>query len=361
MKNLKKTLELITPSDKQAIQNAWKQIDDLTKPIGSLGTLEEISAKLAGIYGELKTIQYKKNIVIMCADNGVFEENVTTCPQEVTQLVTNNFTRGITGVSVLSEFTGTDLTIVDVGVKGSFDNPLIHNEKVRQGTNNIAKGPAMSREEAIEAIHIGIRTIDKLVEEGYNLFGTGEMGVGNTTTSAAVLSVIGDISVDIATGKGSGLTNNQYEHKKEVIKRAININNPNKNDVIDVLAKVGGLDIAALCGCYLGAAKNKVPIVIDGFISSVAALCAFQLSPYIKDYTFPSHLSAEAGSATVMEQLGLEPMLQLKMRLGEGSGCPLAFTIVEAALYTIMQMGTFNDANIEKSTYIDMRENKGVL
>lgn len=356
MDDLIQTLASITPANKKAVDGAWEVIDNLTKPIGSLGMLEEIAAKLAGIYGDMNKINFKNNIIIMCADNGVVDENVSTCPQSVTHTVTDNFTKGITGVSVLSSFTGCDTTIIDIGVKGEFNNPLIHNHKIMYGTHNMTKGPAMGREDVLGAINIGINIIDRLVSEGYTLFGTGEMGVGNTTTSAAVLSVLEDISVDIATGKGSGLTDNQYIHKKMVIQKAIAFNNPNKEDVIDVLAKVGGLDIAGLCGCYLGAAKNKVPIVIDGFIASVAALCALRLSPHIKDYTFPSHLSAEPGSVYAMKALGLEPILHLKLRLGEGSGCPLAFTVIEAALHTMLQMGTFEDAKVEKETYIDIRK-----
>lgn len=355
MNQLLQILKLITPANPEVSHKAKLLIDNLTKPIGSLGMLEEIAVKLAGIYGEMRPVDFKKNIVIMCADNGVTEEGVSTCPQEVTRIVTDNFTKDITGVSVLSSFLGCDTTIIDIGVKGEFNNPLIYNHKIMHGTNNMAKGPAMSKSDVIKAINIGITTIDRLVLEGYTMFGTGEMGVANTTTSAAVFSVLEDISVDIATGKGSGLTDGQYLHKKHVIQKAIDLNSPNKEDVIDVLAKVGGLDIAGLCGCYIGAAKNKVPIVIDGFIASVAALCAFRMSPYIKDYTFPSHLSAEPGSLGVMEVLGLKPMLHLNLRLGEGSGCPLAFTIIEAALYTMLNMGTFEDAKVKKETYIDIR------
>lgn len=355
MKQLQEALKLITPAHPESSHEAKIIIDNLTKPIGSLGMLEEIAIKLAGIYGGLKPVEWQKNIVIMCADNGVTDEGVSSCPQEVTHTVTDNFTKNITGVSVLSSFFGCDTTIIDIGVKGEFNNPLIHDHKIMQGTNNIAKGPAMTRAHVIKAINVGINTIDGLVLEGYNMLGTGEMGVANTTTSAAVLSVLEDISVDIVTGKGSGLTDGQYLHKKAVIQKAIALNNPNKEDVIDVLAKVGGLDIAGLCGCYIGAAKNKVPIVIDGFIASVAALCAFRMSPYVRDYTFPSHLSAEPGSLEVMKALALKPMLHLNLRLGEGSGCPLAFTIIESALYTMLNMGTFEDAKVEKETYIDMR------
>lgn len=355
MNQLAKAISLITPANKEATHQAREIIDNLTKPIGSLGALEEIAIKLAGIFGDMKSLKFKKNIIVMCADNGVACENVSTCPQEVTHTVTNNLTKEITGLSALSSFVGCDRAIVDIGVGGELDNPLIYDYKIMNGTNNMAKGPAMSKEDVIKAVHVGIHMIDQLALEGYNMFGTGEMGVGNTTTSAAVLSVLEDISVDLVTGKGSGLTDAQYIHKKSVIKQAIALNKPNKDDVIDVMAKVGGLDIAGLCGCFIGAAKNKLPIVIDGFIASVAALCAFRMSPYVKDYTFPSHLSGEPGSQYAMEGLGLEPMLHLNMRLGEGSGCPLAFTIIESALYTMLNMGTFEDANVNKDTYIDIR------
>ena len=354
MNKLVQALELIAPANYQASDKAKIRIDNLTKPIGSLGMLEEIAIKLAGIFGDLSPMGWKKNIVIMCADNGIADEGVSTCPQEVTSIVTENFTRGITGVAALSSFFQSDTTIIDIGVKGEFDNPLIYDYKIMNGTNNMLRGPAMSRDEVIKAIGIGVDTIDRLVLEGYNMFGTGEMGIANTTTSAAVFSVLEDIDVDIATGRGSGLTDSQYLHKKNIIQQAISLNNPNKSDVIDVLSKVGGLDIAGLCGCFIGAAKNKVPIVIDGFIASVAALCSFRMSPYIRDYTFPSHLSAEPGSQRVMEALNLQPMLNLGLRLGEGSGCPLAFAIIESALYTMLNMGTFEDAKVKKDTYMDI-------
>lgn len=350
-----KELKLISPANNKAANSAKEKIDNLTKPIGSLGALEDIAIKLAGIHGGLKQVEYKKNIIIMCADNGVIGENVSNCPQEVTHIVTNNLTKEITGLSALSSFVGCDRTVIDIGVKGKFNNPQVNDYKLMHGTNNIATGPAMSRETTIKAIKVGISTVDELAQKGYNMFGTGEMGVGNTTTSAAVLSVLEDIDVDLVTGKGSGLTDKQYIHKKDVIKKAISLNKPNKDDVIDVISRVGGLDIAGLCGCFIGAAKNKLPIVIDGFIASVAALCAFHMSPYIKDYTFPSHLSDEPGSILAMEALGLKPMLHLNLRLGEGSGCPLAFAIIESAPYTMLNMGTFEEAKVNKETYIDIR------
>jgi len=222
---------------------------------------------------------------------------------------------------------------------------------------NMMKGPAMTREQTIKAIEVGIGTIDGLVLEGYNLFGTGEMGVGNTATSAAILGVFSGLEVSMTVGKGSGITEEQYINKKRVIKKSIEVNEPDKNDVIDVLSKVGGFDIAGLCGCFLSAAKNRVPIVIDGFIASAAALCAYKLNPLVIGYIFASHLSAEPGASFIMNEIGLKPMLNLNMRLGEGSGCPLAFNIIEAALYTMDNMGTFEDASLDSKKYIDIREN----
>ncbi|MCB2292977.1 nicotinate-nucleotide--dimethylbenzimidazole phosphoribosyltransferase [Clostridium algoriphilum] len=357
MEILKNTLQCIEPLNKEATKNAWNRLDSLTKPIGSLGEIENIIAKMAGITGKIHNKINKKNVVIMCSDNGVVDEGVSNCPKSVTATVTNNFTKKITGVYVLSKFAGSDITVVDVGVDVDFSNSKIINKKIAYGTMNMMKGPAMTREQTIKAIEVGIETVDDLVGKGYDLFGTGEMGVGNTATSAAILSVFSGLEVDMTVGKGSGITEEQYIHKKTVIKKSIEINMPDKNDVIDVLSKVGGFDIAALCGCFLSAAKNRVPIVIDGFISSAAALCAYKLNPLVIGYIFASHLSAEPGAAFIMNEMGLKPMLNLNMRLGEGSGCPLAFNIIEAALFTMDNMGTFEEAKLDSNKYIDIREN----
>jgi len=286
------------------------------------------------------------------------DEGISACPQEVTATVTNNFTKGITGVCVLAKQAASDLTIVDLGVKADFSNPQILNKKIAYGTKNITIQAAMTRDEAIKCIEIGIEVVQNLVSEGYNLLGTGEMGIGNTTTSAAVLSVLSGLDADLVVGKGAGLTEEQYIHKKNIVRKAIKVNSPNSKDVLDVLSKVGGFDIVGLCGCFLGAARYKVPIVIDGFIASAAALCAYRLNPLVKDYIFASHLSAEPGAKYMMKELGLEPMVNLKMRLGEGSGCPIAFNIIEAALYTVNNMATFEEASITKNDYIDIRKTK---
>ncbi|KRQ85932.1 Nicotinate-nucleotide--dimethylbenzimidazole phosphoribosyltransferase [Caloramator mitchellensis] len=358
MELLKSTIEGIKPLNMEVVEKAKKHIDNLTKPIGSLGTLEEIGARMAGITGKIHNKINKKNIVIMAADNGVVDEGVSCAPKFITKVVTENFTRGITGVCVLARQAGAELTIVDIGVDADFDHPLIINKKIAYGTKNIAKEAAMSYEDAVKAIEIGIEVVDNLVKGGVDLLGTGEMGIGNTTTSAAVLSALSGLSPDVVVGKGAGLTDEQHQNKKNVVKRALEINKPNPNDPIDVIAKVGGFDIAGLCGCFLAAAKNRVPIVIDGFISSAAALCAVRLNPLVKDYIFPSHLSAEPGAVYMMNEIGIEPMLNLKMRLGEGSGCPLAFMIIESALAIVNEMGSFEEANIVNDFLVDIREEK---
>ncbi|MDP4146414.1 MAG: nicotinate-nucleotide--dimethylbenzimidazole phosphoribosyltransferase [Bacillota bacterium] len=355
MSLLNETLESIKPNYEDKVLEAQKRLDGLLKPIGSLGVLEEMAAKMAGITGKLNNSINKKNIIIMCADNGVTEDGVSSCPQNLTAIMTENFIKGITGVCVLADHGNSELTVVDVGVNADLKNKKIIKRKVAYGTKNMSKEPAMTREEAIKAIEVGIEMVDKLVKEGYDLLGTGEMGIGNTSTSSAVLSVLSGMSVDEVVGKGAGLTEEQYDNKKAVIKKAIEINQPDKEDVIDVIAKVGGLDIAGLCGCFLGAAKNRVPIVIDGFISSAAALCAYRLNPHARDFMFASHLSAEPGAIYMMKELGLQPFLHLNMRLGEGTGCPLAFNIIEASLKVINNMASFEELTIDTDYLVDIR------
>ncbi len=294
----------------------------------------------------------------MCADNGgVVEEGVSACPQVFTMILTENMTKGFTGVSVLSKMTNTDLTIVDIGLKEDIENPNILNKKVNYGTKNFTKEPSMAYDEAMKAIEVGIEVGDNLFKEGYDILGTGELGIGNTTTSAAVLSAFtGFGPPEITSGKGAGLTEEQYESKKNAINQGLRLLKPNKEDPVDVISKVGGFDIAGMCGgVFLSAAKNRKPIVIDGFISSAAALSAVKFNPLVKEYIFPSHLSKEPGAACMMDELGLKPMLNLDMRLGEGSGCPLAFQIIEAALCIMDNMATFEEASINSKVLVDIR------
>ncbi len=341
-------LSKISPLDAAAMEAAQKRLDGLTKPLGSLGKLEKIIVRLAGIGGTAAPKADKKAVVVMCADNGVVEEGVSSCPKEVTATVTRNFTRGITGINVFSRLTNSKLVIVDIGVDARLPYNVILNRKIRNGTANMAKGPAMAYEEAVKAILTGVDIVRDLKAEGVNLLGTGEMGIGNTSTSSAVSTVLTGTQADTMVGVGSGLSSAAYVNKINVIKKAIEINRPDPEDAVDVLAKVGGLDIAGLTGCFLGAAIYRIPIVIDGFISATAALAATRLHSGTREFMIPSHGSAEPGNASVMKALDMEPMLNLDMRLGEGTGAALGYQVIDAAIAAYTQMGTFDDAEIEQ-------------
>lgn len=342
------TMEKIKGLDTQTQAAAQARLDSLTKPLGSLGRLEDIVRQVAGITGKVRPVVDKRAIIIMCADNGVVEEGVSSCPKSVTASVTQNFTRGITGVNALSNHAGADIVVVDIGVDAQLEGKGILDKKIRRGTGNIAKGPAMTREEAVKAIETGIEIVFELSEKGFNLLGTGEMGIGNTTTSSAVAAILTGKSLDKLVGRGSGLTDEGLNSKIEVIKRAIEVNKPDSSDPLDVLSKLGGFDIAGLAGCYIGAAACRIPIMIDGFIASVAALVAVRLKPETKQFMFASHGSAEPGSNAVNEAIGLEPLLMLGMRLGEGTGAAVAFHIIDAAFAAYNNMGTFGDALIDQ-------------
>lgn len=349
------TVNEIEEPNLEARKLAQEKLDNMAKPIGGLGKLEDIAVKIAGITGKVENKLDRKNIIVMSSDNGVVEEGVSASPQEFTKILTENMAKNLTGVSVLSEIGKSDITVVDIGVNGDLKDEKIINKKIRKGTSNFTKGPSMSYSEAVRSIEVGIEVADELILEGYNILGTGELGIGNTTTSAAVLSCFSGLSVEKITGKGAGLTEEQYRIKKEAIEKGIKLNNPNIDDPIDVLAKVGGFDIGGLCGVFLAGAKNKVPVVIDGFISSAAALLAVRINPLVREYIIPSHLSAEPGSIYMMNELRLDPMLNLDMRLGEGSGCPLAFNIIDSALHVINNMASLDTASIDKDKLVDIR------
>lgn len=355
MNLLNKTLEGIGPLDTAAKSKAIQRLDSLIKPIGSLGTLEKIAVQLSGITGETYNNLDKKCTVVMAADNGIHEEGVSACPQEITVSQTINFTKGITGIGVLSKHAGADVVVVDIGVKGDLPKAGILDRKISYGTKNMAKEPAMTKEQAVKAIETGIEVVEQLVGHGYKLFGTGEMGICNTSTSSAVLMALTGVNAEQVVGKGAGLTEEDFLNKKKVIQKALEINKPKENDVLDALAKVGGYDIAGMAGCFLAAAYHRVPIVIDGFISSVAALVATKLNPLAKEYMIASHCSEEPGYSYTMKLLGLEPLFTLHMRLGEGTGCPLAFNIIEASQAVIKNMATFEEASIDDDFLIDIR------
>ena len=353
MERLTKLLNSITPLDETAMSAARERQAQLAKPPGSLGRLEDLSVQLAGISGKIHNSVEKKHLLVFAADNGVVEEGVSSAPQSVTLQQTINLTRHKTGASVLAKCFGCGITVCDVGVNADIREPAVLNRKIAYGTQNIAKGPAMTREQALTALLTGAelaQTIDA------DVFGIGEMGIGNTTTSSAVLSVLLSADVESVTGRGGGITDDSFRKKKAVIQSAIQLNQPDKNDVIDVLSKVGGFDLAAMCGAFLGSAAGKKPVVIDGFISAVAALCAVKLCPNVRHYLIPSHASYEIGYQLAMDALKLQPIFLLNMRLGEGSGCPLAFQVLEAACAVINDMATFDQAGINDDYLDEIRE-----
>ena len=343
---LNEYLSQIKNPDAGMMAKAQARLDSLVKPPGSLGRLEDIAVKLAGISGEIFCDVSKRCVIIMASDNGVVDEGVASAPQSVTYMQTVNFTRGVTGVAALAKQFNADLIVVDVGVNADINNPLIKNRKIRKSTWNIAEREAMTYDEAARAILMGIETAVEAAENGYKLLGAGEMGIGNTTTSAAVLSALTGIPPEQTTGKGAGLKEEAYRRKIEVVKTAVKNNKPDPSDPVDVLAKVGGFDIASMAGVFIGGAYMGVPVVIDGFISMVAALAAYRLSPAVKEYMIASHASFEQGFAHAASALGIEPCLNLNMRLGEGSGCPVMFAVIDAACAAMRDMGTFEQANI---------------
>lgn len=341
---LREILSSIGPLDEAAAAAARAHQARLAKPPGSLGSLEDLSIQLAGITGNVHNEIPRKHLLVFAADNGVVEAEPVSCaPQSVTLQQTVNLTRAKTGASVLAKHFGCGITVCDVGVNAEIREKAVLNRKIAYGTKNIAVEPAMSREQALRALLTGAETA---METQADILGVGEMGIGNTTTSSAVLAVLLGTEVETVTGRGGGVTDESFRIKKDVIRRAIAVNQPDAKDVVDVLSKVGGFDLAAMCGAFLGAVATRRPVVIDGFISAVAALCAARLCPNVKGYLIPSHDSFEIGYRLAMEELGLKPMLQLGMRLGEGSGCPLAFQVVEAACAILNDMATFDQAGI---------------
>ena len=350
---LESLLESIEPLSKSAMEAAKIRQDALAKPPESLGRLEELSIQLAGITGTIHNTMDKTHLLVFAADNGVVEEGVSSAPQSVTLMQTINLTRAKTGASVLAKHFGAGITVCDVGVNAQITEPKVLNRKIAFGTHNIAKGPAMTREQAEKAILIGA---ELAMQTEANAMGVGEMGIGNTTTSSAVLSVLLGADVETVTGRGGGITDGAFLKKKQVITQAIALNQPDSKDPVDVLSKVGGFDLAAMCGAFLGGAASHRPMVIDGFISAVAALCAVRLCPTVRDYLVPSHASYEIGYKLAMEELGLQPIFLLNMRLGEGSGCPLAFQVLSAACAILNDMATFDQAGIDDGYLEEIRE-----
>ena len=343
----------VQPLDQKAMLAAEAHQARLAKPPGSLGRLEELSVQLAGITGKVHNELPRKQLLIFAADNGVVAEGVSSAPQSVTMQQTINLTRGKTGAAVLAKRFGCGLTVCDVGVNADICESAVLKRKIAYGTQNICAGPAMAREQALQAILTGAVVAENIDADAV---GIGEMGIGNTTTSSAVLAVLLGADVDKVTGRGGGITEEGFRKKKAVIRTAIAVNRPNRNDVIDVLSKVGGFDLAAMCGAFLGAAASRRAAVIDGFISAVAALCAVRLCPLVRGYLIPSHASFEIGYRLAMEEMTLRPLFDLDMRLGEGSGCPLAFQVLDAACAVMNNMASFDEAGINDDYLDEIRQ-----
>lgn len=340
---LDRILESIQPADTAMYEAAKRKWLTVAKPLYSLGRLETLISQIVSITGDIDAKADKKALVIMCADNGVVSEGVTQCGQAITAMVAGNFMKRKACVSIMSEYVGCDLFPIDIGIAEDIPDLSVSEKKIRYGTNNIAIGPAMSRGETVRAIETGIETVKELKDKGYNLIATGEMGIGNTATSSAVVSVLLDKRPDEVTGRGAGLSSAGLDKKIKTIKKAIEVNNPDKNDIIDVITCVGGLDIAGLCGVFLGGAAYHVPVIIDGFISAVAALCAYRLCPAVIDYMISSHASAEPAAKAVLDALGLIPYIDCGMFLGEGSGAVALMPLIDMALGIYRNMQTFDE------------------
>lgn len=349
MEKLQATVSRIMPVDRSAVEKASLRLDSLTKPQGSLGVLEDIVKQLAGITGNPIPKLGKKSVIIMAGDHGVVEEGVSAFPQEVTPQMVLNFINGGAAINVLSRHAGANIVCCDIGVATDINHPALIIKKVKYGTNNMTKGPAMSREEAVRAIEAGIEVAEDEINRGTSILATGEMGIGNTTPSSAILAAFG-CPVEKAAGRGTGLDDRGLSLKIKTIMKALEVNNPDPTDPIDVLSKVGGLEIAGLAGVILTAAANRIPVVIDGFISSAAALVASKIKPASLQYMIASHVSEEPGHKIMLEMMGLYPMLHMKMRLGEGTGAVLAFHIIEAATRIQSEMATFESAGVSRSS-----------
>ncbi len=348
---MEKYLNNIEKANKKIYMLAKEHLDNLAKPIGSLGELEEISARLCSIYSSLKINIEKKCIIVLASDNGIFEEGVASTPQEVTAIQSINISKNKTGVGVLAKHFNINLMVCDLGINADINYDGIINKKIRKSTRNFLKEDAMTKDELIKAINIGIELVEKAIKQGNKLFGLGEMGIANTTTSSAVLACLLNLNeddIENVVGLGAGLSEEAYKKKVQVIKDGIKNRNIDKSNVLDIVQKVGGYDIAGMIGVYIACSYYKMPIVVDGFISIVASLCAIKLNKNIKDYIFLSHQSMEKGYKLACDELNLPSYLNLKMRLGEGSGCPLMFSIIDASISIFNEMATFEEANISK-------------
>jgi nicotinate-nucleotide--dimethylbenzimidazole phosphoribosyltransferase len=338
----------IPPIDLNAARKAEARQNTLTKPAKSLGRMEEISIQLAGMKADPLPSIKRKAVIVMAADHGVALEGVSAYPSEVTFQMVLNFLRGGAAINVLARQAGASVSVVDMGVAADFDPALpgLLRRKVAHGTRNMVKGPAMTPAQAEQALTEGMDVLALVAANGLDLLATGDMGIGNTTPSAAIASLMTGLPVHMVTGRGTGLDDSGLARKISAIEQAIDINQPDPGDAFDVLCKVGGFEIAGLAGVMIAAAARRIPVVVDGFISTAAAMIAVGLVPAVRDYLFSAHRSVEIGHQAMLTHLGLSPLIDLKLRLGEGTGAALAFHLIEASALILSEMATFDEAGV---------------
>jgi nicotinate-nucleotide--dimethylbenzimidazole phosphoribosyltransferase len=337
----------ISDLDEEAMEKVQNRLDSLTKPQGSLGQLEYFAKQLGGIQRTSHPKINKKAVLLMAGDHGVVEEGVSAFPQEVTPQMVYNILNGGAAINVLARQANADVFCTDVGVAFPLEGNFL-DKRVANGTQNMTKGPAMTRKEALQALLAGAEVAEKKIQDGYNLFATGDLGIGNTTPSSAIVALLTNSSIESVVGRGTGIDDSGLIKKRKAIEKAIEVNQPDANDGLDVLTKVGGFEIAAIAGSILQSSASHVPVVIDGFISTAGALIAAKIAPKCTAYMIPSHGSVEVGHLKALTALGLHPVLNLNMRLGEGTGAVLTFQLLEAALHIIEEMATFADAGVSE-------------
>ena len=350
MYELKKIVEKIKKPDSSLIRiQAQLNLNSLTKPQGSLGRLEELAKKIVCITGNLNPEIKKKIIVVMAGDHGAVEEGISAYPGEVTSQMVYNFLKGSAAINVLARHIGAEVLVVDMGVAADFkEHQMLMKKKIGYGTKNMVKGPAMTEGQAVKSIEAGIEIAEEMIKKGYDIIATGEMGIGNTTASSAIASVICGADIESVTGYGTGIDDGCRKNKIDVIKKAISVNKPDLADGIDVLSKVGGFEIGGIAGIILGCAANRTPVVIDGFISGAGALIASVIAPYSINYMIASHYSSEKGHRIVLGRLGLRPLFDFDMRLGEGTGAAIGISIIEASVKILNEMATFSQAGVSE-------------
>ena len=349
MKKINEVIAEIGDLDSDLMGKAQERLDNLTKPQGSLGRLEELAKLIVGITRKESPTLKNKVIFTLAGDHGVTEEGVSAFPKEVTPQMVYNFLKGGAGINVLANHVGAKVVVVDAGVAvGLEPHPDLVIKKINYGTKNMTKGPAMTREEAIRSIESGIEVFENELKKGIDIVGTGDMGIGNTTPSSAITAVFTGKPIETLTGKGAGVDEKGLKNKIEIIKRALEVNKPDSKDAIDVLSKVGGFEIGGLVGIILASASRRIPVVIDGFISGAAALVAYHLEPKVKDYMIAGHCSVERGHKIILDHMGLKSILDLGLCLGEGTGAALSMSIIDAGVKIMTQMATFKSAGVSK-------------